>query len=1045
MKCLSFVLMGMLLISGLVFAPLQSIAANGANTAAPSVQTSSQMIESGDYVTYNVTVNGDAGTRRYDFVNVSDSLVEVQVTSTIWYFGSYTHTYSYSYENGQIILADLTGQFTAANKIGEARLLTAYGLKNISIFSYWLPGPYSNALRTYYVPIGCSIFFKYYGNDTDGNHVVQTLTETNIDWLQNVGHLVDYKDVQWTKYGANPVIQTGPPGSWDSLHVVANSVLSVNGVYHLYYTGSPDGQIWDIGHATSSDGIHWAKDQSNPIIVNAHEFLVIHENGLFKAWYTDSSTYPWSVRYAVSTDGSEWQQGWNGPVLSAGPSAWDSATIRAGPVLHNSTGYSMWYSATTSDGYAWSIGLAISQDGINWTKYSGNPVMTYNPLIQWMSVRVFALSVLETPSGLAMWFFGSNIQVQRVGVATSTDGISWQLSAQPVVDVGPPGGWDSASLSFSSVLQVGNSLWMWYSGTGTIYHYQIGLATANASNLPSLDAIYPIPNSTLIQTPANISVKLNHGTPRMNITDVNITLDGALLNVTIINDTASGVVPANIANGQHHVTATMMAGGEVQTIEWSFNLAVYIAPDFIWHNSSMGYSIMVPENWTAQDNVNLSGIVINTLIFGPTSGGVRTNVILMTGTDASILGTEAYLNQSMQMAINALEQAGASNIGIYPTPRYSTISGNLAVIFGLNFTLLGLDMHQEAAFIIDTAHSVYWAITGTDSQQWSSLYDQTFDSMINGLITNPLPSSPRNIVATPGNAQVALSWNAPIDNGTGTITNYNVYRSTAADGTYSLIAAPTGSSFIDNSLVNGQDYWYKVSAVSNIGGGTVTAPIPSTPFTIPGSPTGLMTVAGNSQISLNWTAPAFDGGRAIDYYIVYENGTALTNHPTEAAMVVTDLINGHEYNFTVVAHNIAGNSSHSSSVMASPFTIPNAPTFKSTLVDSSQVTLTWSHNGNGGKVIIGYKLYRSDSENGTYVLIATPSGSSFKDSNVTSGKTYWYRVSAVNAAGESALGGPFSTSVPDSPMIWVLVAAAVVIGMVVVALSFVLQKRKRRN
>lgn len=1044
MKCLSFVLIGILLASGLVFAPLQSITANGANTVSPSVQTSSQMIQSGDYVTYNVTVNGDFGTRRYDFVNVSDSEVEVQITSTIWYFGSYTHSIDYTYENGQIIISDLTGQFTDANKIGYARMLTTYGLKNISIFSYWQPGPYSNALRTYYVPMGCSIFFKYYGNDTDGNYVVQTLAETNIGWLKQVGHPVDYQNATWTKYGTSPIVETGPPGAWDSLHVVANSVLSVNDVYHLYYTGSSDGQLWSIGHATSSDGIHWVKDQSNPIIVNAHEFLVIHENGLFKAWYTDSSIYPWPVQYVVSTDGSEWQQGWNGSVLSAGPSAWDSGTIRAGPVLHNSTGYSMWYSAT-SDGYTWSVGLAVSNDGINWTKYSGNPVLTYDPSIQWRSVRVFALSVLETPSGLVMWFFGSNIQVQRVGVATSTDGISWQLSAQPVLDVGPPGSWDSGSLSFSSVLQLGNSLWMWYSGTGTTYSYQIGLATANASILPSLDALFPLPNSTLIQTPANISVKLNLGSPPINITAVNITLDGALLNVTIINDTASGEVPANIANGQHDVTATMIAGSEVQTIEWSFNLAVYIAPDFVRHNTSMGYSIMVPENWTVQDNVDMSGIIINTLIIGPTRGGVETNVVLITGIDASILGTEAYLGQSVQIAVSALEQSGATNVVIFPAPRYLTISDNLAVIFGVNFTLLGRDMHEEAALIIDAAHSVYWIITGADSQQWSSLYDQTFDTMIDSLITNPLPSSPRNVTATPGNAQVVLSWAAPIDNGSGVLTNYNVYRSNAVGGPYSLIASPAGPSFTDDSLVNGHSYWYEVSAVNTIGEGVFTSPTSSVPFTVPGSPTGLVTVAGDMQITLNWTSPAFDGGRSIDYYIVYKDGVALPDHPTQATILITDLVNGQEYNFTVVAHNIAGNSSNSTSIMASPFTIPNTPTFNSTLVDSSQITLTWSPDGDGGSAIIGYKLYRSDSENGTYVLIATLSGLTFKDSNVTSGKTYWYQVSAVNAAGEGARGAPFSTSVPESPMIWILVAAVVAIGVAAVALSFVLQKRKGRN
>jgi len=149
--------------------------------------TGVQIIKGGDYVTYNVTVGGDAGTQRFDFLNVTDSLVEVQITSTIWYFPTFTHTHDYNYVNGQIIIADLTCNSTEPNKIGEARIPTAYGLKDTSIFSYWESGLQSNVLRTYYVPNGCQIFFKYYANDSDGNHVVRTLAQTNIEWLKNVG------------------------------------------------------------------------------------------------------------------------------------------------------------------------------------------------------------------------------------------------------------------------------------------------------------------------------------------------------------------------------------------------------------------------------------------------------------------------------------------------------------------------------------------------------------------------------------------------------------------------------------------------------------------------------------------------------------------------------------------------------------------------------------------------------------------------------------------------------------------------------------------
>ncbi len=42
---------------------------------------------------------------------------------------------------------------------------------------------------------------------------------------------------------------------------------------------------------------------------------------------------------------------------------------------------------------------------------------------------------------------------------------------------------------------------------------------------------------------------------------------------------------------------------------------------------------------------------------------------------------------------------------------------------------------------------------------------------------------------------------------------------------------------------------------------------------LPGAPTGLIVVPGDSQVALNWTAPSSDGGMAVDYYLVYRDGS----------------------------------------------------------------------------------------------------------------------------------------------------------------------------
>lgn len=68
---------------------------------------------------------------------------------------------------------------------------------------------------------------------------------------------------------AEPVLRPSQSG-WDSLRIETPSVIKVNGVYHMYYTGfdeaGANSGISQIGHATSADGTHWKKDSANPVL-----------------------------------------------------------------------------------------------------------------------------------------------------------------------------------------------------------------------------------------------------------------------------------------------------------------------------------------------------------------------------------------------------------------------------------------------------------------------------------------------------------------------------------------------------------------------------------------------------------------------------------------------------------------------------------------------------------------------------------------------------------------------------------------------------------
>lgn len=129
----------------------------------------------------------------------------------------------------------------------------------------------------------------------------------------------------------------------------------------------------------------------------------------------------------------------NNPVLQPGlPGEWDELYVQHSAVVFDGNEYHMWYSAssTTTGG---AIGHATSQDGIVWHKDSlNNPVLTQGSAGEWDGDLVGFLSVLYDGSIYHMWYTGGDkAQINRIGYATSTDGISWAKYDNPATNTNP--------------------------------------------------------------------------------------------------------------------------------------------------------------------------------------------------------------------------------------------------------------------------------------------------------------------------------------------------------------------------------------------------------------------------------------------------------------------------------------------------------------------------------------------------------------------------------------------------------------------------------
>jgi fibronectin type 3 domain-containing protein len=82
-----------------------------------------------------------------------------------------------------------------------------------------------------------------------------------------------------------------------------------------------------------------------------------------------------------------------------------------------------------------------------------------------------------------------------------------------------------------------------------------------------------------------------------------------------------------------------------------------------------------------------------------------------------------------------------------------------------------------------------------------------------------LPAAPFGMTAVAGKSGIAVSWTAPPDGGS-PITGYRVYRGTVADGeTFLLDLPPNAVGFTDTNVRRKITYYYRVSAVTNIGEG----------------------------------------------------------------------------------------------------------------------------------------------------------------------------------------------------------------------------------
>jgi hypothetical protein len=192
----------------------------------------------------------------------------------------------------------------------------------------------------------------------------------------------EWPDITLNIFPGNPVLQYSGAG-WDATRVHIATVLKLDGAYYMYYAGMPFANNYQIGLATSANGINWAKSAFNPVIANNEQpwcaFRVqprsaMLEEGLFKLWFFGDDTNLYATPkagFAQSNNGIEWNLSNENPIISKQSCGIGTGIILKEVIKLNSTYYAYYvydcdqklYYATSTDGVHFVEGGVINTNG----------------------------------------------------------------------------------------------------------------------------------------------------------------------------------------------------------------------------------------------------------------------------------------------------------------------------------------------------------------------------------------------------------------------------------------------------------------------------------------------------------------------------------------------------------------------------------------------------------------------------------------------------------------------------------------------------------
>lgn len=203
--------------------------------------------------------------------------------------------------------------------------------------------------------------------------------------------------------------------------IAAPGAVVIDGKVHLFYQTYGNGRRDAINHAWSKDGINFERDAGNPVF--------------------RPSDAAWSAGRAIDAE----------------------------PYVHDGK-LLLYWATRDPDMKVQMIGVASAPLGSKFTAGDFTNLSKDGPALKpeldWERKCIEAASIIRKNGKLYMFYAGGyNNEPQQIGVAVSTDGVKWtRLSDKPLLADGPPGSWNDSESGHPDIFEHGGRSLLFFQG-----------------------------------------------------------------------------------------------------------------------------------------------------------------------------------------------------------------------------------------------------------------------------------------------------------------------------------------------------------------------------------------------------------------------------------------------------------------------------------------------------------------------------------------------------------------------------------------------------